>query len=885
MDKDTNGQGEGALKLFNPLANLARFKAFLRAFRNRILLEETGGFWFSFARTLYLHIFGAAEKMPLSALFNYRRYDEERRLYFNADGVGFIVYAAPTAGLSEEMLRTLEGIFTNSYRAGTMIQVSLIADPNVGDILDRWAKVRGADPSIPNREVFRELANRRVKFLEQATWKSMFKDEYVLMRDYHLFISVSLPYKKGQEELSRVELDEMARHQDAVLGILRSAGMAGDSVEPTFLINKIGDLFRPMLKATDRREPVAYDPLIPINEQMGSDESALYVGRDGMSLQWKDNFVSLLPYSVKQYPPSWMGSANGEFAGAFFNSVIRIGCPFMMTTVVHVPDQVSAQGVAKQKLLRATQMRDSPIGRYVPAWQERQRDWQFVVGKMEQGSKLLQTTTTILLMAPQGSEEEAEQSMKNVFASIGWRIAKTRFATKARFLTTLPLNVGREALGLIKKLKFLRSMLSWNVTNIVPWVSEWKGNVGPNDNPQLLLIGRRGQVSFIDPFLNTKGNFNMSVTAASGAGKSFFTQEYVTSLLGTGGRTFIIDSGRSYKNLCDILGGRFITFEPGSNVCLNPFSTILDESDLPADKLRESPQKFTDQLPLLKMLIATMADPNNPITSEQASVLESGIIDAWKEKGKKATISTVAERCVASGHVEGIRIATMLRPYCAGGSFGDYFEGEANVDFSNYFIVLELDDLNAKGDLQIVVLLLLMKRITEVMYLSDRKQRKVCIIDEAWRLLGRGNAGGFIEEGYRTARKYGGAFMTITQGLPDYFKSATATAAYMNSDFSFLLRQKPESLTQAKDSGQISLDDFTEKVLRSVNTKVGKYPGAATYSEIAVRTPDGMTVGQLIIDPAVVKLMSTRAEDVENIKALEKQGYSKMDAIDKLATL
>lgn len=829
-------------------------------------------------RALNESIFGVAQKSSLSALFSYRRYDEDKQLYFNADSVGFIIYAAPTAGLTEEMLRTLEGVFTNSYRAGTVIQVSLMADSNVNDILDRWASVRGADPKIPNREVFRELAHRRVKYLEQAAWKSLFSDEYVLVRDYHLFITVALPFKKGQEELTRLELDEMVRHRAAVIGILRSAGMIGEVVSPPYLLNKIGDLFRPMMKPTDRREPVSYDPLIPINEQVGSDESAIYVGRDSLSLQWKDNFVSILPYTIRQYPPAWMGAANGEFCGAFFNRVMRIACPFMMTLVCHIPDQVSAQGVAKQRVLRATQMRDSPIGRYVPAWKERARDWEFVVGKMEQGSKLLQIMTNIVLFAPQGAEEEAEQSLKNVFSAIGWRLSKSRFAVLPRFLASLPLNVGREAFALMKRLKFLRSMLSWNVVNVAPWVSEWKGNVGIKDNPQLMLVGRRGQVSFIDPFLNTKGNFNMAVVAASGAGKSFFTQEYVNCLLGTGGRTFIIDSGRSYKNLCDVLGGVFITFEPGSRVCLNPFSTILEEKDIPLEKLRESPQKFGDQLPLLKTLIATMADPNLPITSEQMALLESAIIEAWALKKKLATITTVAECLTKSGHPEALRLATMLRPYCAGGSFSEYFEGEANVDFNNYFIVLELDDLNAKGDLQVVVLFLLMKRITEVMYLSDRNQRKVCIIDEAWRLLGRGNAGAFIEEGYRTARKYGGAFMTITQGLPDYFKSPTATAAYMNSDFSFLLRQKPESLSQAKDAGQITLDDFTEKVLRSVTTITPK------YSEIAVRTPDGMTVGLLLIDPAVVKLMSTRAEDVENLKRLEREGKTKMEAIDELAS-
>jgi conjugal transfer ATP-binding protein TraC len=96
----------------------------------------------------------------------------------------------------------------------------------------------------------------------------------------------------------------------------------------------------------------------------------------------------------------------------------------------------------------------------------------------------------------------------------------------------------------------------------------------------------------------------------------------------------------------------------------------------------------------------------------------------------------------------------------------------------------------------------------------------------------------------------------------------------MNSDFQFLLRQKPESLAEAKKKDLLVMEDHMEKILSSITTIGGK------YSEIAVKTPDGMAVGLLLVDPAVGKLMSTRAEDVENIKALERQGKTKMEAID-----
>jgi len=132
----------------------------------------------------------------------------------------------------------------------------------------------------------------------------------------------------------------------------------------------------------------------------------------------------------------------------------------------------------------------------------------------------------------------------------------------------------------------------------------------------------------------------------------------------------------------------------------------------------------------------------------------------------------------------------MLYPYTRDGVYARYFEGPSNVDMENPFVVLELGELDRTPDLRLVVLLLLMTRITEEMYLSERTQRKLAIIDEAWKLM-TGNAAQFIEEGYRTARKFGGAFVTVTQGLADFYKSPTTTAALTNADWVFARREPP----------------------------------------------------------------------------------------------
>lgn len=62
-----------------------------------------------------------------------------------------------------------------------------------------------------------------------------------------------------------------------------------------------------------------------------------------------------------------------KLIGDLMSNTLRIPCPFMMSFVVHVPDQVSAAGEAKYKSARATQMADSQIGKFVPVWRSARR--------------------------------------------------------------------------------------------------------------------------------------------------------------------------------------------------------------------------------------------------------------------------------------------------------------------------------------------------------------------------------------------------------------------------------------------------------------------------------------------------------------------------------
>lgn len=115
-----------------------------------------------------------------------------------------------------------------------------------------------------------------------------------------------------------------------------------------------------------------------------------------------------------------------------------------------------------------------------------------------------------------------------------------------------------------------------------------------------------------------------------------------------------------------------------------------------------------------------------------------------------------------------------------------------------------------------MVLLIIMLRIQQEMYLGDRDRRKVCIIDEAWDLMNGGQAGKFIETGYRRVRKYGEHSSPPPSRLTTITKIPQPRPHWENSDWVFMLRQKEESIEQLKKVGRFNVDELLGRLLRSI---------------------------------------------------------------------
>lgn len=812
--------------------------------------------------------FASEDTATFSEWLPYRAYLEDRQVFVNRDALGFCLEVRPQSGADEEMSRVLTALYA-AAPAGTGIQFHLFASPAIRGPLTRYAALRLPDDDVPefaalgragrHGNIHRTMARRRVGHYLAGSRASLLPAQSYLFRDFRLVVSVSLP--GSPENLAR--LDDLLLLRDSARATLHAAGFPSRPWTAVDLVNWVSAVVDPH-RQSGECIPLTYDEGRELRDQVIDRSTRMRIRQTGIDL-----FNPAAPLaselrllSVRSFPPRFALWNMGSLIGDLYQGTLQYPCPFLVTLGVHVLDPEATRNWAFLKAARATTNATSYMARFLPDLQERKADWDIVLKAMDDGQQLVDLYHQVALFASPEEITRAEQAARAIFRARGFELTSDTMMMSQALIGSLPMTLSGPFHQDLKRMKRVTTKTSANAVHLAPLVAEWQGT----GTPVLLFGGRRGQVMQIDVYDNPAGNYNVAIAGTSGSGKSLLLNEIAAAYLGTGARVWIIDVGRSYEKACRNFGGSFIEFTENASLSLNPFTLVED---------------IDEDMELLQPLLAQMVSPREPLDGFRYSTLGAAIKKTWKAKGKAMTVSDVHDllatgRLDAESHDEDRRLkdlAAMLHPYTRDGAYGKYFESDATIDFGADFIVLELEELKAKKDLQTVVLLIVMYRITREMYFS-RERKKIVIIDEAWDLLSGGATAEFIEAGYRRARKYKGAFMSATQGVDDYYRNPAAKAALDNSDWMFLLRQKPESIEMMDKLGQLTMDDAMKRLLQSLRTEHG------AYSEIFIHSPVGNGIGRLIVDPYSLLLFSSRAEDFNAINEKRAAGLSVSEAID-----
>ena len=112
-----------------------------------------------------------------------------------------------------------------------------------------------------------------------------------------------------------------------------------------------------------------------------------------------------------------------------------------------------------------------------------------------------------------------------------------------------------------------------NAIHLAPLIAEWRGT----RTPALVFGGRRGQLMTLDIFDNDLGNYNFAIIGAPGSGQVGADER--DGLVLPGHRRQGLDARpRPVVREAVPQGhwGTYIEFRPDVDICLNPFTHIVD---------------------------------------------------------------------------------------------------------------------------------------------------------------------------------------------------------------------------------------------------------------------------------------------------------------------
>jgi conjugal transfer ATP-binding protein TraC len=778
----------------------------------------------------------------ISEILPYRLYNEENKIYYNEGSQGFVVEASPLVGATDDTIQLIASIINYILPEGASIQFLLYACPTISPILSAWEKERASQG-----DQFKALAKERVDFLKKGAWGSILKDGEYPIRDFKLFISVTLDSKMSTQAVSTL--------RDSLLRTLLTIGIPGVDVEPEGLIQLVTELFAP--HRSPDSVPRFWRKSDLLNTQFASPDTCTQVHPEGIRINNTETEIRM--FSVSKLPENWPQWAMQGLIGDFFLETQRIACPFFLSLSVQIPRQDKEKAHAAMKLMRSSRIAESPAVKYVPEAREISAEWRAIVDETNKNGRIVKLTFQVGLLSTPEKADSDQATLNSLFISNGWHLYQHLYVHLPLLMSCFPMLQTPAMFKDFNKLGVTHTQPGYVVANLAPIQGEFKGM----GKPRLMMTGKRGQLMWFDPFSSQSGNYNVCVTGKSGSGKSVFMQELAASIVGSGGRVWIIDVGRSYEKLCKLLGGEFIEFKVDTPICLNPFSLITELTE--------------DQLALLKLLIEQMVAPNDPIIDIERALIEEAIQFTWNQYYQDNNVTHIAEFLKCHDDARAQDIGRRLYPYTEKGMYGRYFNGKATVCFDNRLAVIELEELKNKGDMQAIALMLIIFQITNLIYQGDRKIETACIIDEAWELLRGEKMGLFIESMARRARKYNASLITGTQSIHDYFASPAAQAVYNNSDYTIILSQLPHAIEKLKEDGRFVFTPHKERLIKNLKMRQG------AYADIFINAPDWYSVGQMILDDLSLSLYSTKGDEFAAVNTLLKQGLPLIDAVKQVA--
>ncbi len=807
---------------------------------------------------------------PFSTYLNYLAYDPDLGAYLNQDGsLGLLWECTPIIYAGPKTITTLEGLFRAGLPKGSVLQLLFHADSHIEPILESYRNCRSRDKAIVNSNT-----EAVIDFLTKGK-KGLKACGNIPVRHFRLFVAVKLP--SNHPDFSGIDDYAGGRKTAPLLDIkrqvhetLKAALLSPRHMPPENLLEWSRRLFNSYPKNYPEQNFHGYDTSTPLRKQIINSGTVIREEPDHMHIG--DNYFCCTTPKVipGKIDPLQTNSLFGGIWGVI-SDADQIKTDFLYCFNIVFEAGLEMKLHAKCNLI----LNQQAIGSLSPTLRRKQDEYLSATDDLERGEKFVKVIPIFWVWSD--DLEKAKDSctrVRRLWENGGYVMQQDNIILKVLFLSSLPF--GLYTTG--KNIENLERDFVAPVPSVAPILPVQGDFAGSGGQPKLIFTGRKGQLVSLDFFDANATNQNVFCCATSGSGKSFQVNFIAFNYYACGALVRIIDIGGSYKKIANMLGARYLDFQPDIDICLNPFTSI------------EEPE---EELKSVAAVFAQMAYSNSD--SEKCDDTEMNLVRnavrwAWQRKGQKADSDTVYEflmkfpNAPESDMIEmadnttlteaARKLAFNIREFTSHGFHGKFFVGPSTFDIRrDEFVVLELENLKIQPDLYRVVTLLIINGVTQDLYLSDRSRQRLIIFDEAWQFLGKGAMiAPVINEGYRRARKYNGSFMVITQSLLD-LESFGEVGKVINSNSAFKIYLESSDFDQAQQKGLVDYDNFTLKLLKSVKSNPPK------YSELFFDTPFGVGVARLVVNDYAYFIYTSKASEIALIEQMVREGKSHHEAI------
>lgn len=831
-----------------------------------------------------------------SGILPYRYFDTDDDLYINDQSVGFGLELSPLSGANEEIINALSELIKNKIKEDICVQIMMMGSNKVGSLLSNIVM-----PTF-DEEIFATLSKNQYEYLKHSAIKGFSNKRNIPMqlKDYRCFLFVSK--KTGYSKRVAAEFIDL---RDEIKSELKNTGIPSVTIKIESFLQLIFEFVNPNQNCIDHPF-VRFDKHKTINEQctspdffmrvfpdeltiesetrtpLSEDEKLLSL-KENESLSFSDenqkiqrSKCSIVSLSLKQLPEELALWAQADNFSNIFKPNHGINCPFVISVHFKCEPQERSKLKAFKKASGYEKKANSPYAKLIPGTVQAAADWKKIRDDLSTNeTKLCKVYFNCVLFTDEKSKRDHVSNAISAFRLNGFDLYPVRFQQLQSYLSMLPFVVEQGLWFDLSTLGRLNTMTTWNLSNMVPLVAEYKGSGRATG---IFAPTFRHQAMLIDIFDPNLDNYNACICATSGSGKSVLSQSLVTSVLSDGGQAWVIDLGESYKKFCKTINGTYMDVE---NLRLNPFSTVTD--------ITRSAESIRD-------LIAVMASPNVGLSDVQKAYLLDAVNSAFKTNQNKSTIDDVInylssidfdERGGFDTRVDDM--VTLLKKYSikhAGNNSisAKIFNEGSQLNNTNpgqsKLIVLELGKLEKQPDLLKAVLFALILHIEEKMYHDKSGIKKICVIDEAWRLLSGSNetAARFIEKGYRTSRKHNASFVTITQQINDFYASTEAQAAWSCAETKIIMRQNEKAFKDFLIKNADYFDSYQQTLIKSFR------PSAISgFSEFMLSQGAINSFHRLFLDPLARIMYSSKASEHNAVESLISDGKTVSQAIEIVA--